>query len=318
MDKDISSYYYYHPPSSFHVVQSEKSDLWYDAVLNQCNIMNGNNNNKYYRIQMLKKNDQDSYYVWLKWGRVGESSTGRDLKGPFYSEENALPTFAKKYESKTGNKFGADMFKPKKGKYIPVEIDNDVEVTGEFKSSNQSKKSAGNIEYMPSKLDAKTKDLISVLFSKDMRDQALNSFNLDLKRLPLGVPSKNQIEYGVSILNTIEEKIKGSNNVKDSFASLSSQFYTAIPHSFGRSRPPVIQSQTALQERYDMCNILLDMFSTNETMRGIEKKQNSEKKKKVPHPVDLHYDSLNADLSVLRQDSSEFDVVKSYFNNPEF
>ena len=93
VDKDIPSYYYNHPISSFYVIQNEKSGLWYDAVLNQCNIMNGNNNNKYYRIQMLKKNDQDSYYVWLKWGRVGEPSTGRDLKGPFSSEEAAIPTY---------------------------------------------------------------------------------------------------------------------------------------------------------------------------------------------------------------------------------
>ena len=168
--------------------------------------------------------------------------------------------------------------------------------------------------YMPSKLDDKTQDLISVLFSKDMRDEALSSFNLDLKRLPLGVPSKQQIQYGVSILSKIEDKIKGTTVVSDSFASLSSQFYTAIPHSFGRSRPPVISSQLELQGRYDMCNILLDMFTTNETVRNIEKKRNSEEKKRAPNPVDLHYDSLNADLSILGQNSSEFGVVREYFN----
>jgi hypothetical protein len=31
------------------------------------------------------------------------------------------------------------------------------------------------------------------MFSKDMRDDALTSFNLDLKRLPLGVPAEQQI-----------------------------------------------------------------------------------------------------------------------------
>jgi poly [ADP-ribose] polymerase len=314
VDKDIPSYYSSHPITSFHVVQSEESGLWYDAVLNQCNIMFGNNNNKYYRIQMLKKSDQEAFYVWLKWGRVGEPSTGRKLLGPYSSEEAARPTFAQKYKSKTGNNFDTKVFEPKKGKYIPVEIDNDIEVSSEFGSQTESNKPVADSEYMPSKLDGKTKDLIGVLFSKDMRDQALNSFNLDLKRLPLGVPSKKQIQFGVSILNKIEDKIQGSHCIQDSFSSLSSQFYTAIPHSFGRSRPPVIQSQTALQERYDMCNILIDMFSTNETMRKIRQKKDDARKKQIPNPIDLHYDSLNADLSVLGQDSSEFNVVKAYFD----
>lgn len=38
----------------------------YDCMLNQTNI--GQNNNKYYVIQML--DCSGSYYVWNRWGRV--------------------------------------------------------------------------------------------------------------------------------------------------------------------------------------------------------------------------------------------------------
>jgi poly [ADP-ribose] polymerase len=84
-----------------------------------------------------------------------------------------------------------------------------------------------------------------------MRDDALTSFNLDLKRLPLGVPSEQQIQIGVSILNEIEDKLNGG-DVLDSYNELSSRFYTAIPHSFGRCRPRTIDSEERLQQRYDM------------------------------------------------------------------
>ena len=54
--------------NDFTVVQNGEG-VWYDVVLNQCNITGSNNNNKYYRIQMLQEVGGGSYYVWLKWGK---------------------------------------------------------------------------------------------------------------------------------------------------------------------------------------------------------------------------------------------------------
>lgn len=42
----------------------------YDCMLNQTNI--GNNNNKFYVIQLLVSNG--NYYVWNRWGRVVSSN----------------------------------------------------------------------------------------------------------------------------------------------------------------------------------------------------------------------------------------------------
>jgi predicted DNA-binding WGR domain protein len=86
--------------SHYEVVQDSDSDLWYDAVLNQCNI--GNNNNKYYRLQILKDAGSGSsgpYYTWFKWGRVGEAARGSSSTwdGPFNTESAAKKVFGKKY-----------------------------------------------------------------------------------------------------------------------------------------------------------------------------------------------------------------------------
>lgn len=236
----------------FDVVEGE-GDGWYDVVLNQCNIEG--NNNKYYRLQMLRERAGGGrFYVFLKWGRVGEPAkrSASSWLGPFHSEEDARKPFAKKYKDKTGNALGADPFVPKKNKYVPVEIDNDVEVEGTPRASSAP------TQYAPSLLHPKTKELVEVLFSEDMRNEALANFHIDLKRLPLGVPSKQQIQQGIDILGDIELKL-GGEDVDGSFTDLSSRFYTIIPHSFGRSRPPVIADGASLQARYDMCNILLDV-----------------------------------------------------------
>jgi len=283
-------------------------DTVYDAVLNQCNI--SSNNNKYYRLQVVQ-NTSGHYYCWQRWGRVGEHPRSRSsaLKGP-HSVDGAIREFMSKFRSKTGNVFGANEFVPKSGKYTLIEIDNDVEVDEDFQV--EPAEEVVQYEYKPSKLDKKTQELMQAIFSKDMRDAALVTFNLDPKRLPLGVPSQEQIDRGIAVLNAIENKLEGG-DLKESYVSLSSRFYTAIPHSFGRGRPPTISTPAEVQSRYDMCNILLDMYSTTETLRNLESKKPKTTKKLLTPKVDEHYDTLKADLNVIDHGSDEFKLIQTYF-----
>jgi poly [ADP-ribose] polymerase len=61
-----------------------------------------------------------------------------------------------------------------------------------------------------------------------------------------------------------------------------------------------------------MCNILLDMFSTNETVRAVA--ANKKSKKQIPNPADSHYETLKADLAVVDTKSQEFKDIKKYFD----
>jgi len=256
------------------------------------------------------------YYTWFKWGRVGDAPTkgAQDLQGPFGFDE-AQKVFSKKYKDKTGNKWGESNFVPKKKKYTRIQIDHEVKVKPEFTTSAGSS-ARDVVQYLPSKLHPKTKELVEVLFSSNTRDEALTAFDLDLKRLPLGVPSRQQIQAGVSILADIEKKLRGDQAVTDSYDELSSRFYTTIPHSFQRNhRPPVISSQVSLQERFNMCNILLDMYDQNETIREIEeRKRPVAAVKQVPCPADEHYESLNAKLDYVDHSLEEWETIQTYFD----
>lgn len=53
VDTDIDKFHTSNPSSGFIVAKDEEHDDWFDAVLNQCNITGGSNNNKYYRLQLL-------------------------------------------------------------------------------------------------------------------------------------------------------------------------------------------------------------------------------------------------------------------------
>lgn len=67
LDDNISQ----HLKASHHVMRVG-DEVW-DAKLNMSN--SAENNNKFYIIQLLEPDNgkEDNYFVWNRWGRVGES-----------------------------------------------------------------------------------------------------------------------------------------------------------------------------------------------------------------------------------------------------
>ena len=69
--------------------------------------------------------------------------------------------------------------------------------------------------------------------------------------MPLGDLSKAQIAKGFEILEQLEDALEKKASKSD-LENLSSRFYTAIPHAFGRKRPPIISDTEMLQKKFDM------------------------------------------------------------------
>lgn len=74
--------------------------------------------------------------------------------------------------------------------------------------------------------------------------------------MPLGKISKAQIAKGFGALEKIEDAIK--KNQPSMFVEYSSQFYTLIPHNFGRRRPPTIVNAEQLQQKMDMLAVSVE------------------------------------------------------------
>jgi len=99
----------------------------YAAVLNQTNI--GANNNKFYIVQLLV-DATNKYYVWTRWGRVGDAGQSKMDAQP--DLPTAIKTFSKKFYEKSGNKWDVvaddhSKFVSKPGKYTFIEIENKEE-----------------------------------------------------------------------------------------------------------------------------------------------------------------------------------------------
>lgn len=96
------------------------------VMLNQTNLTGGNNNNKFYVIQLLESGG--SYAVWTRWGRVGEPGANKLLSG--LSLDAAKKEFAKKFRDKTKNVWSdtiRDTFKAQSGHYTLLDMREDDE-----------------------------------------------------------------------------------------------------------------------------------------------------------------------------------------------
>ncbi|CAF1074068.1 unnamed protein product [Rotaria sp. Silwood1] len=292
----------------------------YDAMLNQTNI--GANNNKYYVVQALKQGGQ--FYTYTRWGRVGESGNNQ-MFGPFSSSDAAIKQFKSKFKDKTRNDWDKrDQFKKVVGKYDIIDIAGDGE---EEEDEVEQEKSSTNIPkiveakdgtvYAASKLDSATQSLIKLIFDKDMFQEALKTYDIDVKKMPLGKLSKSQIAKGFEILEELEAVME--NKKKGSYADISSRFYTTIPHDFGRARPKPIDNREALQQKYDMLAVLADI----ELAQSIQKDKDADEKAKKkaeqakPHPYDINYGLLKCTLEHVDVKSEEFKIIQQYTKNTQ-
>jgi len=280
-----------------------------------CMLMQSNvsrNNNKFYVIQLLKTTC--GYHVFTRWGRVGEP--GRHASQPCANLSIGIREFEKKFKSKTGNNWAnRDNFVPKSKKYTPVEIEDDDEdldtiqdALTNLKKSNPNRK----VSVKPCSLPDKVQQFLRIIFNDRMMEEQMQRFDLNTKEMPLGKLSQTQIQKGFTILEELEDAL----NNHDSTTELTNQFYTVIPHSFGRRRPPVINSAELLQKKKDMLNVLSDIEVAQKLTKEREDQEKEEEEDmEVDHPLDAQYKQLDANLEHLDKSSEEFKMVDKYVKN---
>jgi poly [ADP-ribose] polymerase len=287
------------PVDSVCPLQGAKVHEDFDCMLNQTNI--GANNNKFYVIQLLEKGGK--YYAWTRWGRVGEDGQNA-LIGPS-DFGKALKAFQGKFKDKTKNAWEERAnFKPAAGRYTLIEVDRSADAA---KKADEIEEKLKGIDADAAKIE--TQKFMDLIFDEDMFKGAMASFDIDVKKMPLGQLSKAQVQKGMDVLEELEEAIEKKKS--KSIEEVTSRFYTVIPHAFGRRVPPVIDTPELLQKKFEMLNVLGDI----EIAVTMQKADASKTSKLAPHPADENYAKLNAELDFIDPKSSEFDMIETYIEN---
>lgn len=287
----------------------------YSCMLNQVNLVAANNN-KFYKLQLIEASD--GCYQYVRYGRVGETGA-QQVKGP-WSEDEAVKSFMKQFKAKTANAWDTRLtdFTKKDKKYDLVA--QSIKTTAQVSAAAAAMVAAGGtaaVKVDKSKLDTTTLDLMSLIFDEDVALQAMKAMNIDPEKLPLGALSRTQIDRGYVALKELKTAVDSSSDHAIGVAT--GKFYTIIPHSFGRSKPPLIRTKAEVDEKVEMLNTLAQIEDAM-SMRTSARRRSTKGKGKVvtvPHPSDQHYDELEADLTLLKKGSKNFKMIKKYLDSTD-
>ena len=302
-------------------VYVDGNGLNYDASLNLSNI--DGNNNKFYYIQLLCRTDTDRfrYAVWTHWGRVGEA--GQSNLDVNMSLETALVLFESKFKAKTGLKWEDRSDQPKAKKYTMIEKSYGNETDDdEDREAKQSTESPQKVILPECTLSTELQELMRFLFDAGNMEKSMASQKYNYNKLPLGKLSRSTIEKGYLALKELGDLIlnpelaqeKHGQALTAAFNDLSSQYYTVIPHDFGRNRPTPINSEVQLKAEMDLVETLGNMQISNEILKDTEYPK--DRQGNAIHPLDARMRSLGLREAVpLDRKSVEFGHLESYLDH---
>ncbi|KAL8810323.1 MAG: hypothetical protein Q9200_002678 [Gallowayella weberi] len=295
-------------------VYIDDDGIIYDASLNQTNI--GGNNNKFYRVQLLYKANDDTYFTHTRWGRVGDFGQIKTM-GPFDSLEPALKEYEKKFRDKSGLKWEDRGEPAKKGKYTFIERsyedDDDEEPTTKQEGLDEEEE-----EKIQSKLPVQTQRLIELIFNQNHFNAVLEGIGYNADKLPLGKLSKTTLKKGFEHLQELAALIKHPKlagdkyqvSQKEAIEDLSNKYYSTIPHEFGRNRPIPIANNDILRKETSMLDTLSDMEVANTIMKTTQDKK---KDLETVNMLDKRFQELNMDeMTPLDHKSEEYKGLADY------
>ncbi|QSS65792.1 polymerase [Histoplasma capsulatum] len=299
-----------------HRVFIGKHGLIYDAALNQTNA--SYNHNKFYLIQLLENKSSGKYTTWTRWGRVGEN--GQCASFPGLTLDQAKDLFDKKFKSKTGCSWSDRLLASKAGKYTYIERnyedDSDDEDESEKKGSEKAKKEVTEEAKIPEcTLSQPVQEFVSLIFNQQHMLSTMASMSYDANKLPLGKLSKRTLSRGFEVLKSTSQLVANpalavqihGRPFGAAAEHLSNQYFTLIPHVFGRSRPPVIGSLDLIKREVELLETLTDMAITNEIMKDAKTSETG------LHPLDIQFAGLGLEeMTPLDSATIEYKELEDY------
>ncbi|PYI13248.1 poly polymerase [Aspergillus violaceofuscus CBS 115571] len=289
-----------------------ESTIW-DATLNQTSATN--NNNKFYRIQLLTNPTQTEFLTWTHWGRVGESGQHALLGNGSLARAEA--EFQKKFKDKSGLTWEKRLEPPKNNKYTFIERnyeeDSDSEDEDETAAAKKKVEKKPKVE-VKSALPVQVQDLMAFIFNQEFFLSTMAAMSYDAKKLPLGKLSKRTLQTGFQALKDLSELVTdpalAASKYEMSFQGaaefLSNKYFTTIPHVFGRNRPPVLTHGDLLKREIELLETLTDMEVANNIMKDAEDAE-------MIHQLDRQFQALGMnEMTPLIRSSAEFQELETY------
>ena len=299
IDKKAIVDQYFGDRNQYHIYEDKNNVYngnYFSCTLNKSDL--NKNNNKFYIIQLLEHDANNSLILFTRWGRVGVPGV-HEAKNV---DENSGPKlFMKKYKDKTV-----------KHNYQEIYIDYETEVKKE--DLPEEKKSDKNKKKFQSTLSQDVMDLISLIYNKKMINDNLHEIGYDSKKMPLGKLSPVTLVNGLNILKQIELELKNENPNRENLTKYSSNFYSQIPHDFGFKKMAnfIIDTTEKVKEKIDMISVLSDMKITLKILENVESEKDEEYENQEEKQLHDYYKQLNCDIRCIPRNEPIYSILDKY------
>lgn len=276
---------------SAHVYQEGKNKYTVTLILSDIQTKK----NSFYKLQILKHDKKNQYWLFRSWGRIGTTIGGSKLDN--LALEECIQQFESLYEEKSGNCWSQrEFFVKVPHKMYPVDIDYGDEMSTKILESN-----------IKSELEPPIQDLMKLIFNEANMRKAMIEFEIDIEKMPLGKLSKKQIQKAYSVLTDLQEVLKKKDFDSVQLVDASNRFYNLIPHNFGISEPKILNTMEEIHSKCEMLDALLEMEIAYSLLYA--------KTDTTKNPLDAHYKQLNTEVKILDKENEEYKVIKQYVEN---
>ncbi|KAI1724104.1 poly(ADP-ribose) polymerase, regulatory domain-containing protein [Ditylenchus destructor] len=289
------------------------------TTLGMADVLSGKNS--FYKLQLLKSDKSNEYYVFRAWGRVGTEVGGTKLEDFGPDLDDAKATFEKQFLDKTRNEWkNRHNFKKHPFALDIIELDFDGKATFVCKffvfiyfcfQVDKQDLPALDVESSKSLLPKQIKNLIAMIFDIDAMTATMKEFEIDMEKMPLGKLSRKHILNAYSVLTQLQKLFEEGQPSYNDYLDATNRFYTLIPHNHGLASPPLLNTKEMIKSKAEMLDNLLEM----EIAYNIIKSEASEMADSKKDVFDIHYEKLNCKMEVLDKESEEFKVIKKYAKN---
>ncbi|EGG20107.1 poly(ADP-ribosyl)transferase [Cavenderia fasciculata] len=268
------------------------------------NIAGDSNNNKYYYMELHEAADysgKNIYRIYTKYGRTDGKPT---IEARYPSNlDDALNLYSLIYNEKTSDKKGYKPVSLLTSKMSSLNVSDDGEMEADDISENFTDDST---------LDRDIQSLVKFIY-KEATTQLRSSCSAYITdkgiQTPLGVLSMDQVEKGEKVLEKIHLELKQNYPLQSKLETLSSEFYTIIPHKMGRGKADVaksiIKNLDILNEKVELLQLMKDLLKINGSGAL------------VSSAVGMKYQALKNDLEVLKPTSIQYTKITNLLNQSE-
>ena len=158
---------------------------------------------------------------------------------------------------------------------------------------------------------------MELIWNQKYIEETMADMNYDAEKLPLGKLSKGTITRGYQALKDLAAlfddatlaQSEHNDTYNNAVENLSNQYYSFIPHAFGRNRPPVIREHDRLKKEVELLQSLTDLKEADSILK-------SAKNNGSMHQLDVKYNGLGMrEMTPVKKESSEYTNIADYLVN---